>query len=96
MKYVIMCDNCKKVFAVDDPEFTKVVDEIEGHISRMVSILNRNNVKVSYKSHNHIFPILEVVMRCCAVPSIELYTVDDDAWEALAEGADNYFLNGCE
>ena len=91
MKYVIKCYNCNKVFAINDHEFTNVVNDIEDRIGEMVSILHRNKVKVSYKSHNHIFPILEVVMRCCAVPSIDFYMIEDDAWEALAEGADNYF-----
>ena len=88
---MIMCNNCKKVFAIDDDEFTSVVNEIEDRVGEMVSILHRNKANVSYKSHNHIFPILEVIMRCCAVPDIDFYIIEDDAWEALAESADNYF-----
>jgi len=91
-----MCDNCKKTFVVDDPEFTKNVNELEDRIGEMVSILHRNNVKVSYKSHNHIFPILEIVMRCCAVPSIDFYEIDDDAWNALAESSDICFSEGVD
>lgn len=96
MKYAIICDNCNKAFVVDDPEFTKIVDEIEGRISEMVSILHRNDVNVSYKSHNHIFPILETVVRCCAVPDIYFYEIDDDAWNALAESSDSCFSEGVD
>lgn len=90
MKYVIICSNCKKVFAVDDPEFTALVNEIEDRIGEMVSILSRNNVKISYKSHNHIFTILKIMMRCCEIPDIGMYEIEDDAWEALYANADNY------
>lgn len=91
MKYAIKCYSCNKVFAIDDDEFTNVVNDIEDRIGEMVSILHRNNISVSYKSHNHIFPILEIIMRCCAVPSIDFYTIEDDVWDALAESAESYF-----
>ena len=91
MKYVIKCYNCNKVFAINDNEFTNVVNDIEDRIGEMVSILHRNKVKVSYKSHNHIFHILGIVMRCCVIPDIGICEIEDDAWEVLAEGADNYF-----
>lgn len=91
MKYIIKCNRCKKEFAIDDPEFTALVNEIEDRVGEMVSILHRNKVNVSYKSHNHILPILEVVMRCCDAPDIDFYIIEDDAWAVLSEGADNYF-----
>ena len=68
-----------------------VVNDIEDRVGEMVSILHRNRVPVSYKIHNHIFPILDTIMRCCAVPSIDFYEIEDDVWDALAEEADNYF-----
>lgn len=91
MKYVIKCYNCNKVFAIDDIEFTNAVNDIEDRIGEMVSILHRSKVKVSYKSHNHIFPILDIIMRCCEHPDMGIYEVEDDAWDALTESADNYF-----
>ena len=85
MKYAIICDNCNKAFVVDDPEFTEKVNEIEDCIGEMVSILHRNNVNVSYKSHNHIFPILETVVRCCAVPSIDFYEMHRTGYNSIED-----------
>ena len=91
MKYVIICSNCKKSFAIDDTRFTVLIERIEGLVGDMTDVLNDNHIRSSYKSHNHIFPILETLVRCCAVPSIDLYEIEEDAWNVLYEGADNYF-----
>ena len=76
MVYKIHCTNCMRKWIIDDPMFDQLVKLIEESAGKMSDVLYTHNVPVSYKSHCHVFPILQTLIRCCAVPEISLVAID--------------------
>ncbi len=68
----IFCGNCKTKHIITDEKTLEAVTQLEKQIEIFSDSLFSQDVRVRYKDHNHIGPILDHIMRCCASPEMHI------------------------